>query len=108
VAAFFAIGDTWCRRLLRTAIALVIASLVMAPDVLWHLEHFGHPIMLTYNDSPLSFLGLNLPPPRRSAVPLSILNPLAVLPMFGVSGLVAVILGSVTAVVVTLKKPVTS
>jgi hypothetical protein len=38
-----------------------------------------------------------------SAVPLSILNPLAVLPMFGASGLVAVILGSVMAVVVTVR-----
>ena len=103
VAAFFAIGDTWPRRLLRTATAIVMALLVTAPDMLWHLEHFGHPIMLTYGDSPLSFPGLQLPSPRMSAVPLSILNPLAVLSMFGVSGLVATVLGSVMAVVVTVR-----
>ncbi len=104
VAAFFAIGDTWRRRLLRTAIAIVIAFLVMVPDMLWHLEHFGHPIMLRYYyGPPLSFPGPDLPSPRMSAVPLSIFNPLAVLPMFGASGLVVAVLSAVMAVVVTAR-----
>ena len=103
VAAFFAVGDTWRRRFLRTAIALAVAFLVLLPDMLWHLEHFGRFVMLTYGASPLSFPGLELPSPRRSAVPLSILNPLAVLAMFGASGLVASVLGSAMAVVVTVR-----
>jgi len=97
VAAFLKVGDTWRRRLLRTAIALVIAFLLMAPDILWHLEHFGHPFMLTYSGSPLSFVVYDLPPPKMSAVPMSILNPLAVLLMLGVSGLVVAVLGSAMA-----------
>jgi 4-amino-4-deoxy-L-arabinose transferase-like glycosyltransferase len=103
VAAFFAVGDTWRRRFLRTAIALAVAFLVLLPDVLWHLAHFGRPFMLTYGNSPLSFPGLQLPSPRMTAVPLSILNPLAVLSMFGVSGLVVAVLGSAMAVVVTVR-----
>jgi len=103
VAAILLVGDSWGRRLLRLAVALAVASLVLLPDVLWHLAHFGRPFMLTYSDSPLSFPGLQLPSPRMSAVPLSILNPLAVLPMFGVSGLVVAVLGSAMAVVVTVR-----
>ena len=97
VAAFLKVGDTWRRRLLRTALALAVASLVLLPDVLWHLAHFGRPFMLTYSGSPLSFPGVQLPPPRMSAVALSILNPLAVLSMLGVSGLVVAVLGSAMA-----------
>jgi len=97
VAAFLKVGDTWRRRLLRTAIAIGIAFLVMVPDMLWHLKHFGHPIMLTYGNSPLSFPGPNLPSPRMSAVSLSILNPLAVLSMLGATGLLVASLGSAMA-----------
>ncbi|MGB2798219.1 MAG: hypothetical protein WBD44_13290 [Phycisphaerae bacterium] len=97
VAAFLKVGDTWRRRLLRTALTLAVASLVLLPDVLWHLAHFGRPFMLTYSGSPLSFTVHDLPPPKISAVPLSILNPLAVLSMLGVSGLVVAVLGSAMA-----------
>jgi len=97
VAAFLKVGDTWRRRLLRTALALAVASLVLLPDVLWHLAHFGRPFMLTYSGSPLSFMVYDLPSPKMSAVPMSILNPLAVLSMLGVSGLVVAVLGSAMA-----------
>ena len=97
VAAFLKVGDSWSRRLLRLAVALAVASLVLLPDVLWHLAHFGRPFMLTYSGSPLSFLVYDLPSPKMSAVPMSILNPLAVLSMLGVSGLVVAVLGSAMA-----------
>jgi len=97
VAAFLKVGDSWSRRLLRLAVALAVASLVLLPDVLWHLAHFGRPFMLTYSGSPLSFMVYDLPSPKMSAVPMSILNPLAVLSMLGVSGLVVAVLGSAMA-----------
>jgi len=99
VAAILLVGDSWGRRLLRLAVALAVASLVLLPDVLWHLAHFGRPFMLTYSGSPLSFIMMvyDLPSPKMSAVPLSILNPLAVLSMLGVSGLVVAVLGSAMA-----------
>jgi hypothetical protein len=97
VAAILLVGDSWGRRLLRLAVALAVASLILLPDALWHLAHFGRPFMLTYSGSPLSFMVYNLPAPRMSAVPMSILNPLAVLSMLGVSGLVVAVLGSAMA-----------
>jgi len=97
VAAFLKVGDTWRRRLLRTALALAVASLVLLPDVLWHLAHFGRPFMLTYSGSPLSFLVYDSPSPKMSAVPLSILNPVAVLSMLGATGLLVAGLGSAMA-----------
>ena len=97
VAAILRPGDTWPARLLRLAVALAVGIAMLVPDMLWHMEHFGQPLMIRYYATPLSFPGLNLPAPKRSAVPLSIGNPLAVLSMFGVSGLVVAVLGSATA-----------
>ncbi|HUX02412.1 MAG TPA: hypothetical protein VMY35_15720 [Phycisphaerae bacterium] len=91
-------GDTWAARLLRTAVALAVGLALLVPDMLWHMEHFGQPLMIRYYATPLSFPGLDLPSPKMSAVPLSIGNPVAVLEMFGASGLVAAVLGSAIAV----------
>ena len=98
VAAILRPGDTWPARLLRLAVALAVGIAMLVPDMIWHMEHFGRPLMIRYYATPLSFPGLNLPSPKRSAVPLSIGNPLAVLSMFGASGLVIAVLGSATAV----------
>jgi len=98
VAALFRIGETWPRRFARTGLALAVGLAILVPDMIWHQEHFGRLVMVRYYATPLSFPGLNLPSPKQSAVPLSIANPLAVLGMFGVSGLVAAVLGLATAV----------
>jgi len=98
LAALLRIGPTWPRRLLRTALAAAVFVLVLVPDALWRMKHFGHLIMIRYTATPLCFPNLKVPPPKVSAVPFRIISPRAVLTMLGVSGPVAAVMAAASAV----------
>ena len=97
-AGFLMLGDTWRRRAVRTALALAVAAILFTPDMLWRTEHFGQPIM--FQESPQFHPQMlrslpPLPPIQRTAVCLSMADPLVVVKTFGVTG-IAAILASIT------------
>jgi hypothetical protein len=96
------LGDTWRRRAVRTALALAVGLVLCAPDMLWRSEHFGTPII--FRESSLQFQPHvlrslpPLPPLLRSAVSLSLGDPLVVVKTFGVTGVAALLASIVWAV----------
>ena len=92
-------GSTWPRRILGTAVLLGVMGLAMAPDIEWRQEHFGKALMFRDTTVPLAFsLTYPIGLPKQSAVPLSILNPMVDLQMFGVTGILATLASLGTAV----------
>ena len=94
LAALLKIGDTWGQRLRRTALALAIGLLLLLPDMLWRIEHFGRPLMLHDNDTVSVFqfpAFAHVMPIRQSAIPLPFSDPLVVLKTFGVTGVAATV-----------------
>ncbi len=88
------LGETWPRRLARAALAAAAFALVLLPDLLWRQDQFGAPFIFRDQQPTMYPLkvaqGLTeLPPPVRSAVALSVLNPVVVGRMLGATGLAA-------------------
>ncbi len=97
-------SGNWKRRILRTAAAAAVAGVIVLPDLIWRKIHFEHPVMFRQTSVPATEIPAavhsdlaRMPEPQQSAVPLSIFNPLTVLRMFGVSGVVAVVLAVIMA-----------
>jgi hypothetical protein len=93
LAAFLMLGDTWGQRVVRTLAALAVAAVLFAPDMLWRYEHFGLPIMFREGLPPSQAQVLKslppLPPLQRSAISLSLSDPLVLVKTFGVTGVAA-------------------
>jgi len=99
LAAFLMLGNTWRLRVMRTLVALAVAGVLFAPDMLWRSEHFGQPIMFREPLTPLQVqLLLSLPPPERGAICLSLGDPLVVVKTFGVTGIAAILASVIYAV----------
>jgi len=102
VAAVFALGDTWRKRLLRTSVAVGMLVLVLLPDFAWHTKHFGEPVVfyktLHFYPEQIRQALAQLPDIKRSSIPFSIFDPVDDLKMFGATGLVALGLATVLAV----------
>lgn len=102
LAAFLMLGNTWRLRVMRTLVALAVAGVLFAPDMLWRTEHFGQPII--FRGSPPQFHTQMLrslpplPPLQRGAVSLSLADPLVVVKTFGVTGVAALLASLVWAV----------
>jgi hypothetical protein len=100
-AGFLMLGDTWRRRTVRTALALVVAAILFTPDMLWRIEHFGQPIMFQESPQfhPQILQSLSpLPPIQRIAICLSMADPLVVVKTFGVTGIAAILASIIYAV----------
>ncbi len=98
VATFVRIGDTWRQRVVRTAIVFATAGILLVPDMLWHMKHFGQPIMFRDNSwypyPTIIHARLNLlKPPTQSGVPMSIFQPGLAAVMLGLGGLLAILVG---------------
>jgi len=102
LASLLMLGDTWRRGAARTALALAVMLALLAPDMLWRYEQFGLPIMFRetfpqYQAHVLASLP-PLPPLQRSAVSLSLGDPLVVVKTFGVTGVASLLASIVWAV----------
>jgi len=98
--ALLVMGQTWRQRILRTAVAAAVALALVLPDMIWHKHHFGLWIMFRYSPpvEPLPVDLSTMPKMEKMPVPLSIFEPLILLKMFGVTGLVTVLMAVLMAV----------
>ena len=98
-AALLTMGPTFRRRLLRTGLMAAVCVAVMLPDMLWRYEHFGVLFMLRDWTRGIGFsLTYDIGPPKQTAIPFDILDPVVDLQMFGITGILATVAGILVAV----------
>jgi hypothetical protein len=93
LAAAFYLGDTWRRRVGRTALAFSAAFLLLLPDLVWRMAHFNGQPLIFYEDlAPLpQWICAQLPPSQEGAIPMNILDPVMAVGTLGLPGLVALV-----------------
>ena len=98
--ALLAMGDSWRQRITRTMVTGAVAFALVLPDLIWHKYHFGLWIMFRYSPpvEPLPVDLSTMPKMEKMPVPLSIFDPVILLKMFGVTGLVTVLMAVLMAV----------
>ena len=96
-ASLLVMGDSWRQRLGRTLLAAVVMGLAMVPDMMWRQSHFGQPVLFRYSTDSGHFYPpeihrdiITLPFPKQTAVAVGAGNPVNLVKMFGLPGLLAV------------------
>ncbi|MBN2582113.1 MAG: glycosyltransferase family 39 protein [Planctomycetes bacterium] len=103
--ALLTMGECWPKRIARLVLAMFFVVVAVSWDCYWRHVYFGHIIMFRKAYLPLEALPpivhhdvSQMAAPKETAVPLSIFRPMIVAQMFGITGMLAVLLAVVMAV----------